>query len=127
MKALTSQLEAAPCIHRIPFLQKRQIQLNGQNDHLVRTVPVLPDRNEVIAPRMIFHLFCNDFPFISYFLPQSDALPVRISSPCSSAGRMYSRLSRTAFGLPGRLMIRVDLRMQAAARLNMARGVMVIL
>ena len=39
---------------------------------------------------------------------------------------MYSRLSFTAFGLPGRLMIRVFFRIPAVARLSMARFVIVI-
>ena len=37
--------------------------------------------------------------------PFSD--PVKISSPWERAGRRYARLSRTALGLPGRLIIRV--------------------
>ena len=61
------------------------------------------------------------------FLAQFDASPVKICNPCSRAGIIYSRLSLTALGLPGRLTIKVPFRIPAAARLNMALGVIVIL
>ena len=51
------------------------------------------------------------------------AAPVRISMPWVSAGVTASRFSRTAFGLPGRLIMRVRLRMAAVPRDSMPRGV----
>lgn len=65
--------------------------------------------------------------FSDYFLAQFVASPVRIRNPCSSAGIIYSRLSLTAFGLPGRFTISVPFRIPAAARLSIALGVIVIL
>ena len=47
-------------------------------------------------------------------------------TPCSKLGRMYSRFSCTALGLPGRLTIRLLPRVPATARECMARGVLVI-
>ena len=64
---------------------------------------------------------------VSYLRAQSVASPVKISRPWERAGIIYSRLSLTALGLPGRLIISVDLRIPAEARLNMALGVIVIL
>ena len=70
----------------------------------------------------------NDMPMNhKIFLAQFDASPVKICNPCSRAGIIYSRLSLTALGLPGRLTIKVPFRIPAAARLNMALGVIVIL
>ena len=38
--------------------------------------------------------------------PHSPSVPRKIPSPCPRCGNTYSRLSFTAFGLPGRLTIR---------------------
>ena len=44
---------------------------------------------------------------INYQLfPHSPSVPRKIPSPCPRCGNTYSRLSFTAFGLPGRLTIR---------------------
>ena len=45
--------------------------------------------------------------------------------PCARLGRMYSRFSFTALGLPGRFTIRVLPRSTLTPRLSIPRGVMV--
>ena len=61
-----------------------------------------------------------------HFLAHSEASPRRISSPWRSGPMMYSRLSLTAFGLPGMLTMSVCFRMPAAALESMPFGVMVM-
>ena len=59
-----------------------------------------------------------------YLRAHSPSRPAAMRTPCSRLGRMYSRFSFTAFGLPGRLTMSVLPRNTLAARLSIPRGVM---
>ena len=59
-----------------------------------------------------------------YLRAHSPSSPAAMRTPCSRLGRMYSRFSFTALGLPGRLTMRVLPRSTLAARLSIPRGVM---
>ena len=60
----------------------------------------------------------------AYLRAHSPSSPAAMRTPCSRLGRMYSRFSFTALGLPGRLTMRVLPRSTLAARLSIPRGVM---
>ena len=60
----------------------------------------------------------------TYLRAHSPSSPAAMRTPCSRLGRMYSRFSFTALGLPGRLTMRVLPRSTLAARLSIPRGVM---
>ena len=62
---------------------------------------------------------------IILYRAHSPSRPFIIRIPCSNVGKIYKRLSRTALGLPGRLMISVLPRITLTALLSIARGVMV--
>ena len=59
-----------------------------------------------------------------YLRAHSPSRPAAMRTPCPRLGRMYSRFSFTAFGLPGRLTMSVLPRNTLAARLSIPRGVM---
>ena len=60
----------------------------------------------------------------AYLRAHSPSSPAAMRTPCSRLGRMYSRFSCTALGLPGRLTMSVLPRRTLAARLSIPRGVM---
>ena len=60
----------------------------------------------------------------TYLRAHSPSNPAAMRTPCSRLGRMYSRFSFTALGLPGRFTISVRPRIPLTARDSMPRGVM---
>ena len=60
----------------------------------------------------------------AYLRAHSPSSPAAMRTPCSRLGKMYSRFSFTALGLPGRLTMSVLPRSTLAARLSIPRGVM---
>ena len=59
-----------------------------------------------------------------YLRAHSPSRPAAMRTPCSRLGRMYSRFSCTALGLPGRLTMSVLPRSTLTPRLSIPRGVM---
>ena len=93
-----------------------------------------PTRNAMVI-HIIYSLFLVKQHFIStlrkrkrggksYLRAHSPSRPAAIRTPCSRLGRMYSRFSFTALGLPGRLTMSVLPRSTLAPRLSIPRGVM---
>ena len=62
-----------------------------------------------------------------YASPHSPSVPRRIPSPCPRCSSRYSRLSFTAFGLPGRLIISVCPRIPETARLNITNKIVYVI
>lgn len=99
----------------IPHPSRHSIQPGGAFHVPLR--PAIPhNRAELFTYRSAPPPF-----YFPYCLAHSEALPRRIFSPCSRLSSTNPRLSRTALRLPGRLTIRVFLRITDTPRLSMAR------
>ena len=81
----------------------------------------------LLLPSRPISIFSFSFVSLPYFLAQSLTFPCSTSSPCGKVSKINSNSSRTAFGLPGILMMSVFFRITLVALDNIARFVILIL